>query len=105
MEQMIKWFSRNHVAGNFLMMALLIAGLTTWFSLKKEIFPEIAIDAVAVNIPYPNATPEEAERGVCIPVEEAVADLQGIKKSVPPPPRIPEPWSSKSRTDTTCATS
>ena len=80
MEQMIKWFSRNHVAGNFLMMAVMIAGFTTWFSLKKEIFPEIAIDAVAVNIPYPNATPEEAERGVCIPVEEAIADLQGIKK-------------------------
>jgi multidrug efflux pump subunit AcrB len=80
MHKMILWFSRNHVAGNFLMLAVLIAGLTTWFSLKKEIFPETSIDAITVRIPYPNATPEESERGVCIPVEEAIADLQGIKK-------------------------
>ncbi len=76
----VKWFTRNHVAGNFMMLVVLLAGFTTWFKLKKEIFPDIAIDAVSVSIPYPNATPEEAERGVVIPVEEAIADLQGIKK-------------------------
>jgi multidrug efflux pump subunit AcrB len=80
MEKAIQWFSRNHVAGNFLMLAILLAGFGTWFTLKKEIFPETSIDAVAVRIPYPNATPEEVERGVCVPVEEAVADLTGIKK-------------------------
>ena len=76
----VKWFTRNHVAGNFVMLVVVLAGFTTWFKLKKEIFPDIAIDAVAVSIPYPNATPEETERGVVIPVEEAIADLQGIKK-------------------------
>ncbi len=80
MNGAIKWFSRNHVAGNFLMLAVLIAGITSWFTIKKEIFPETAFDAVAIRLPYPNATPEEVESGVCIPVEEAIADLQGIKK-------------------------
>ena len=78
MEGAIKWFSRNHVAGNFLMLTILLVGFSTWFQLKKEIFPETSIDAVAVRIPYPNATPEEVERGVCVPVEEAIADLTGI---------------------------
>jgi multidrug efflux pump subunit AcrB len=76
----VRWFTRNHVAGNFIMLVVLIAGFATWFKLKKEIFPEISIDAIAVKIPYPNATPEESERGVVVPVEEAIADLQGIKK-------------------------
>ncbi|MEP2776916.1 MAG: efflux RND transporter permease subunit [Luteolibacter sp.] len=76
----VKWFTRNHVAGNFMMLVVLLAGFTTWFKLKKEIFPEISIDAIAVSIPYPNATPEESERGVVVPVEEAIADLQGIKR-------------------------
>ncbi|GAA5484087.1 efflux RND transporter permease subunit [Haloferula sargassicola] len=80
MKNAIKWFSENHVAGNFLMLAVVLAGFSTWFKLKKEIFPETSIDAIAVQIPYPNATPEEVERGVCVPVEEAVADLTGIKK-------------------------
>ena len=80
MKNLIKWCSRNHVAGNFAMLALCLAGFTTWFTLRKEIFPETSIDAIAVSIPFPNATPEETERGVCIPVEEAIADLQGIKR-------------------------
>ena len=71
----VKWFTRNHVAGNFLMLVVLVAGFATWFTLKKEIFPEVSIDAVSVSIPYPNATPEETERGVVVPVEEAIADL------------------------------
>jgi len=80
MEAAIRWFSRNHVAGNFLMLAVLLAGFSTWFQLKKEIFPETSIDSVLVRVPYPNATPEEVERGVVVPVEEAIADLTGIKK-------------------------
>ncbi len=80
MEGAIRWFSRNHVAGNFLMLAVILAGFSSWFQLRKEIFPELAIDAVLVSVPYPNATPVEAERGVNVPVEEAVADLAGIKK-------------------------
>lgn len=80
MKTAVKWFSRNHVAGNFLMLAILLAGFAAWFQMRKEIFPELAIDAVQVTVPYPNATPVEAERGVNVPVEEAIADLTGIKK-------------------------
>lgn len=61
-----------------MMLAILLVGFSTWFQLKKEIFPEMSIDAVAVRVPYPNATPEEVERGVCVPIEEAIADLTGI---------------------------
>lgn len=80
MDGIIKWFSRNHVAGNFLMFAILLAGASSWFSMRKEIFPEISVQTVLVNIPYPNATPEEVERGVIILVEEAIADVEGIKR-------------------------
>jgi len=78
MESIIHWFSRNHVTGNFLMLMIIIEGLATWPKLKKEIFPEIAINAIAVAVPYPNATPEEVEKGVLIPIEEAIQDVDGI---------------------------
>ncbi len=80
MEGMIRWFSRNHVAANFLMLTILLAGGFTWIQLRKEIFPEIAIDAIAISVLYPNATPDEVQEGVCIPIEEAIADIEGIKK-------------------------
>ena len=74
----IYWFSRNHVAGNFLMLMVVVFGLMTWPKLKKEIFPETAINAVLISVPYPNATPEEVEKGILIPIEEAIQDLDGI---------------------------
>ena len=58
MERVVCWFTRNHVAGNFLMLAILLAGFTTWFKVRKEIFPDTAFDALTVSVPYPNATPE-----------------------------------------------
>jgi len=80
MQKIIKWFSSNHVAANFIMAAVLIAGFAAWFQLRKEVFPEIAFDGVIVNVPYPNATPEEVTNGVIIPIEEAISDIDGIKK-------------------------
>jgi multidrug efflux pump subunit AcrB len=80
MEKAIYWFTRNHVAGNFLMVIVLVLGVMTWFDLKKEIFPETSIDTIAVQVPYPNATPEEVEKGVVVPIEEAIQDLTGIDR-------------------------
>ena len=80
MGSLIHWFSRNHVAANFLMLVIMIIGLLTWMRLKKEIFPETAVDAVAISVPYPNASPEETETGVCVPIEEAIKDIDGLDR-------------------------
>lgn len=80
MEQWIKWFSKNHVAANFLMLAVLLVGFTTWYTLRKEIFPETSFDAVVITVPYPNATPDEVESGVIVPIEEAIEEVEGIKR-------------------------
>lgn len=80
MEKAIKWFSENHVAANFCMLLVLLAGFTTWFKLRKEIFPETALDAVIVQVAYPNATAEEVETGVVSKIEDVIADLDGVKR-------------------------
>lgn len=80
MQKTIQWFSRNHVAANFFMLLVMLAGITTWFKLKKEVFPNISLDAVLVQVPFPNATPEEVEDGILLPLEDAIADVDGIKR-------------------------
>ncbi|MCW1884777.1 efflux RND transporter permease subunit [Luteolibacter flavescens] len=80
MKGLIFFWARNKVAANFLMIALLVLGTFTWIRLKKEIFPEISSNFITVQTPYPNATPEEVEKGVCVPVEEAIQDLDGIER-------------------------
>ncbi len=80
MEKLINWFCNNHVAANFMMVVIAVLGFSTWFGLKKEIFPEIGVDMILVRVPYPNATPEEVEKGVNVPIEEAIQDLDGIDR-------------------------
>ncbi len=74
----IFWFSRNHVAANFIMVLIVVIGLGTWPKIKKEIFPEISIDSISVAVPFPNATPAEVEKGIIVPIEEAIQDVDGI---------------------------
>ena len=80
MTGLTTWFARNGVAANLLMFLIVAAGLFTITTVRKEIFPEMATDMISVTVPYPGATPEEVEEGVCVRVEEAIQGLDGIKK-------------------------
>ena len=50
------------------------------FNVVIEVFPELETDMVTVRVPYRGASPAEAEEGVCIRVEEAIASIEGIKR-------------------------
>jgi multidrug efflux pump subunit AcrB len=80
MHTLIHWWARNRIAANFLMWALITFGLMAWSRQRKEIFPEVSTGFVSITVPYPNAAPEEVETGVCIPIEEAIAAVDGIKR-------------------------
>jgi multidrug efflux pump subunit AcrB len=78
---MIAWFARNHVAANLLMLAIILAGLFSVFRLTAlEIFPEFELDVVIISVTQRAAAPEDMETGVTSKIEEAIADLPGIKK-------------------------
>ncbi|NVJ66805.1 MAG: efflux RND transporter permease subunit [Gammaproteobacteria bacterium] len=78
---MIAWFARNPVAANMLMVVILLAGLFTIFKrVTVERFPNIEINTITVTVPFRGATPEETERTVSTRIEEAVFDLEGIKR-------------------------
>lgn len=70
----------NSVAANLIMLICLIGGIISAFAIKKEVFPDTEIDVVTVTVSYPGAGPEEIENAVVLPVEEKIADLNGIKK-------------------------
>lgn len=78
---MIAWFTRNHVAANLLMISILFLGL---FSVSRliplEVFPSFETDRISVSMSLRGATPEDVEQGVTIRIEEAIQDLEGIKK-------------------------
>lgn len=76
----LAWFAANHVAANLLMFLIITAGLISAFSIRKETQPEIELNLIRVSVPYLGAGPEEVEEGVVVKIEEAVQDVEGIKK-------------------------
>ena len=80
MNRAIEWFAKNTVAANLMMVIIIVAGLFSLSRIKLEVFPEFSSDMISVSVPYLGAAPEETEEGVVVRVEEAVQDLEGIKK-------------------------
>jgi len=77
---MIEWMTRHSVAANLLMLMLLGGGIFMAFNVQKEVYPQFELGIVEVDVAYPGASPEEVEKGILQPVEEAVRGLQGIRE-------------------------
>ena len=76
----IDWFARNSVAANLLMMILLLGGLYTVFTIKKESQPPIETNFITVTMPFLGSSPEDVEEGILIKIEEAIQDIEGIQE-------------------------
>lgn len=76
----LAWFARNSVAANLLMWALLVGGLFSTVLINKEVFPSFELNLLNISVAYPGAAPQEIEEGINIKIEEAIQDINGIKK-------------------------
>ena len=80
MNRMIDWFARNSVAANLLAVCLIGGGIIAVLNVNSEVFPEISLDRVNIQVLYLGAAPDEVERAVCVRIEEAIQGLDGIKQ-------------------------
>lgn len=76
----LAWFAQNHVAANLLMLLIIVGGIISLMTNTVEMFPEMSVDMISIQVPYLGATPSEAEEGVCLRVEEAVSGIEGVKR-------------------------
>ncbi|MEQ9560885.1 MAG: efflux RND transporter permease subunit, partial [Woeseiaceae bacterium] len=60
--------------------ALALVGLIASRLLPLENFPEIEFPGIFIQIPYDGSTPDEIERLITRPVEEALATLSGVEQ-------------------------
>ena len=80
MNALLAWFVKNPVAANLLMLIIIGAGFASISGIDNEFFPDIQPNIVRVDVPYPGAGPLEVEEQICIKIEEAISDVQGIKE-------------------------
>ncbi|MDR1958290.1 MAG: efflux RND transporter permease subunit [Planctomycetaceae bacterium] len=79
LQQFFKWTVSNSPAMNVLMVAVIAAGAFCMLQLRRETFPEFDIEQIMVSVPYPGATPEEVENGICQKIEESLRSINGVR--------------------------
>ena len=62
------------------MVALVLFGLVSLALLQTDEFPDVAVPLVVAAVPYPGASPDNVEREIVEPMEEAIAGISGVKR-------------------------
>ena len=68
----------NPVLANLLMMIIILFGAYAWVVLPRDLIPEVSFYTATVTTIYPGASPEEVEKLVTTPIEEAIEE--GVNK-------------------------
>ena len=78
-EGIIGWFARNSVAANLLLIAMIVVGIMSLNTLRKEAFPDLDPNRVSVWVGY-ESDPRQAEEGIALKLEEALESVPGIER-------------------------
>lgn len=70
---------RRPVTAIMFYVSLMVLGLIAAVRLPLEQFPAVTAPFVYIELPYPGSSPEEVERTIVRPAEEALATLSGVK--------------------------
>ena len=80
MKSVIRWAIKNSPAMNTFLIAALLIGAVSMVVMRREVFPNFSLEILLVSVPFPGATPEETEEGICQKIESAVSGIDGVKK-------------------------
>lgn len=76
----IKLFAEHPVAGNLLMLLLLMFGAWGLTQLNRQILPDFEIDIITVTVPWPGASPEDVEANIVAAIEPEVRFIDSVDR-------------------------
>src|SRR5512135_3822831 len=71
---------KRPVFATMMMLALVVLGITAYFRLAIDEYPDITYPVVVVQVSWPGASPEVLERDVARPLEETLNTVQGVRE-------------------------
>ena len=77
---MIRWFAKNDIASNLLLVAIVLSGLFIAFNkISLEVEPSHEIGEVEINMRFRGASPQDVQEHIVKPIERTLRDLPGVK--------------------------
>jgi multidrug efflux pump subunit AcrB len=78
---MIRWFARNDLAANFLLVTIILLGVyTALYRIPLQVSPSWEYNSLIISMEYRGGTAKDVEKSILIPIEEAMQDLAGIDR-------------------------
>jgi multidrug efflux pump subunit AcrB len=74
------WSIDNKTSVYVLTFIIAVFGLTNYFTIPKEQFPEIVIPQIIVSTIYPGTSPADIENLITRPLEKNMKSINGVKK-------------------------
>ncbi|NIM19876.1 MAG: MMPL family transporter [Candidatus Latescibacteria bacterium] len=71
---------KRHVTMFMILVSLVVLGGVALFRLPLAFLPDVEEPHLFVRVPYPNASPEQIERMIVRPVEDALGSVKGLEQ-------------------------
>ena len=82
MKPVFRFFAERHILANLLTIMIILLGLNTLLTIKRDIYPEVDFGMMHIMTLYPGASPEDVELNVTNKIEEELKTVTGIDKFV-----------------------
>ena len=79
-NRLLTFFARHKVAGNLLMVLMILFGLLGLGQLNRQLMPDFTLDLVQVDITWAGASPQDIESNVIEPLERELMLLDNMYK-------------------------
>jgi multidrug efflux pump subunit AcrB len=79
---LVSLFASHPVAGNLLMLLMILSGFWGLKHLNTQFFPDYDLDTITIQVPWRGASAEDVEVSITIPIEQDLKDVNYIKKVV-----------------------
>jgi len=80
MMRIINYFIENKSLNYVLLIFILFLGINSYYNIPKELFPEIALDKIAIRGAYAGASADNLDKMAVRDIEDELGNIQGIEK-------------------------
>ena len=78
MKKIFEFFTKRHILATLITLGIIMLGLNSLRTLKRDQFPEVDIGEVVITTAYPGASPEDVELNVTNKLEDELKNVTGI---------------------------
>ena len=78
LNKIVGYFVSRHLLTNLICISILVGGVFSWKTIKKEEMPDVTFDRVRISAVYPGATAQEVEHFVTREIEDVVKGIDGV---------------------------